>query len=71
MCIFSELMDVIKEEGRKMSEAQPTETAVGNMIRRSLYFICFQSFYSSAIFHTLNILYDFCVSSFKNYQRGI
>ena len=30
----SELMDIVKTEGRKMANAQQTESAVGNMIRR-------------------------------------
>jgi len=34
-----ELMEIIRKEGRKMMQAQPSETAVGNMVRRVLKII--------------------------------
>ena len=34
---FRDLMVILKDEGRKLTQAQPTETVVGNMIRRGLY----------------------------------
>lgn len=34
-----ELMDLIRREGRRMSAAQPSETTVGNMVRRVLRII--------------------------------
>jgi translation initiation factor eIF-2B subunit beta len=33
---FRELMAIVKQEGRRMMNAQPSETAVGNMVRRGL-----------------------------------
>ena len=32
--ICRDLMSLVKEEGNKMISAQPSETAVGNMVRR-------------------------------------
>ena len=32
-------MDIVKEEGKKMMAAQPSESAVGNMVRRVLKII--------------------------------
>ncbi|KAM4662694.1 translation initiation factor eIF2B subunit beta [Discoglossus pictus] len=34
-----ELMEIIRREGRRMTEAQPSETTVGNMVRRVLKLI--------------------------------
>lgn len=34
-----ELMDIIRREGRRMTAAQPSETTVGNMVRRVLKLI--------------------------------
>ena len=40
LCLsFRELMDIVKEEGTKMMAAQPSESAVGNMVRRALKII--------------------------------
>jgi hypothetical protein len=30
----SELMKIVKDEGKRMMDAQPSEAAVGNMVRR-------------------------------------
>ncbi|KAK3586345.1 hypothetical protein CHS0354_038325 [Potamilus streckersoni] len=40
-------MDVVKKEGKKMMEAQPSETAIGNMVRRVLKII--REEYASAL----------------------
>ena len=32
-------MDIVREEGKKMMAAQPSESAVGNMVRRVLKII--------------------------------
>lgn len=37
--ITGDLMEVIKKEGRRLIAAQPSETTVGNMIRRVLKII--------------------------------
>lgn len=34
-----DLMEIIRTEGRRMTAAQPSETTVGNMIRRVLKII--------------------------------
>ncbi|KXJ17540.1 Translation initiation factor eIF-2B subunit beta [Exaiptasia diaphana] len=36
---FSDLMEIVKREGKRLSNAQPTESAVGNMVRRVLKII--------------------------------
>lgn len=36
---FRELMDIVRSEGKKMMASQPSETAVGNMVRRVLKII--------------------------------
>lgn len=38
-CTQGDLMDMIRKEGRRMIAAQPSETTVGNMIRRVLKII--------------------------------
>ncbi|ELT91105.1 hypothetical protein CAPTEDRAFT_162605, partial [Capitella teleta] len=35
-CKAKDLLDIIRSEGKRLMEAQPTETAVGNMVRRVL-----------------------------------
>ncbi|KAL3869378.1 hypothetical protein ACJMK2_042063 [Sinanodonta woodiana] len=42
-----DLMDVVKKEGKKMMDAQPSETAIGNMVRRVLKII--REEYASAL----------------------
>lgn len=42
-----ELMDIVREEGKKMMAAQPSESAVGNMVRRVLKII--REEYASAL----------------------
>lgn len=37
--ISGDLMEIIRKEGRRMTAAQPSETTVGNMIRRVLKII--------------------------------
>lgn len=37
--VTGDLMEVIKKEGRRLIAAQPSETTVGNMIRRVLKII--------------------------------
>lgn len=37
--ISGELMNLIRKEGKRMSAAQPSETTVGNMVRRVLKII--------------------------------
>ena len=32
--LHRELMETVREEGKRLMEAQPSETAVGNMVRR-------------------------------------
>lgn len=34
--LAGELMELIRAEGRRMAAAQPSETTVGNMVRRVL-----------------------------------
>ena len=37
--ITGDLMEIIRNEGRRMTAAQPSETTVGNMVRRVLKII--------------------------------
>jgi len=37
--VSGDLMEIIRKEGRRMIAAQPSETTVGNMIRRVLKII--------------------------------
>lgn len=37
--LSGELMDLIRTEGQRMTAAQPSETTVGNMVRRVLKII--------------------------------
>lgn len=37
--VSGDLMEIIRNEGRRMTTAQPSETTVGNMIRRVLKII--------------------------------
>jgi len=38
--VFSrELMEIVREEGKKLMSAQPSESAIGNMVRRVLKII--------------------------------
>ena len=37
--LSGDLMEIIRKEGRRMTAAQPSETTVGNMVRRVLKII--------------------------------
>lgn len=37
--VLGDLMEIIRKEGRRMTAAQPSETTVGNMVRRVLKII--------------------------------
>ena len=34
IAILSELMKIVKDESKRMIDAQPSEAAIGNMVRR-------------------------------------
>ena len=47
-------MDIVKEEGTKMMAAQPSESAVGNMVRRALKII--REEYARYIYNIISLL---------------
>lgn len=54
-------MEIIRKEGRRMTAAQPSETTVGNMVRRVLKII--REEYARRVFHMVQVNISIALNS--------